>query len=102
MGAIRVIKEKCTGCGICVQICPFNSITIVEDIAVISESCTLCGACISDCPGNSIEIIDEKEKIMDEVKKWNPKCSFPTIVINDKKVIVGFKEDEIIEALNNE
>jgi glutaredoxin len=42
---------------------------------------------------------DEKEKIMDEVKKWNPRCSFPTIVVNDKKVIVGFKEDEIIEAL---
>ena len=42
---------------------------------------------------------DEKEKIMDEVRKWNPRCSFPTIVINDKKAIVGFREDEIKEAL---
>ena len=63
MGAIRIIKEKCTGCNICVQICPFNSISIVEDIAVISESCSLCGACVSDCPFNAIEIIEEKEEI---------------------------------------
>jgi hypothetical protein len=32
------------------------------------------------------------------VKKWNPNCSFPTIIIGDK-VIVGFKKDEIKEAL---
>lgn len=42
---------------------------------------------------------DEKEKIMDEIRKWNPRISFPTIVINDKKAIVGFREDEIKEAL---
>jgi len=42
---------------------------------------------------------DEKEKVMDEVRKWNPRCSFPTIVINDKKAIVGFREDHIKEAL---
>jgi glutaredoxin-like protein NrdH len=41
---------------------------------------------------------EDKDVAMDEVKKWNPRCSFPTIVINDK-CIVGFKEDEIREAL---
>ncbi len=42
---------------------------------------------------------DEKEKAVNEVKKHNPKVSFPTIVVNDgEKVIVGLKEDEILEA----
>ena len=27
---------------------------------------------------------DEKENVMNEVRKWNPRCSFPTMVINDK------------------
>ena len=36
---------------------------------------------------------------MEELKKWNPRCSFPTIVINDSKCIVGFKEDDIKEAV---
>ena len=40
----------------------------------------------------------EKEMVMDEVIKWNPACSFPTLVINDK-CITGFKEDEIKKAL---
>lgn len=42
---------------------------------------------------------NEKDKVMDDVRNWNPRCSFPTTVINDKKCIVGYKEDEIKEAL---
>ena len=41
---------------------------------------------------------DERMAIVEDVKKFNPKCSFPTIIIGDK-VIVGFKEKEIKEAL---
>jgi glutaredoxin-like protein NrdH len=41
---------------------------------------------------------DERKAILDDVKKFNPKCSFPTIIIG-KTVIVGFKENEIKEAL---
>ena len=41
---------------------------------------------------------DERKAILEDVKKFNPKCSFPTIIIGEK-VIVGYKEDEIKEAL---
>ena len=41
---------------------------------------------------------DERKAIIADVKKFNPRCSFPTIIIGDK-VIVGFKEKEIKEAL---
>jgi len=41
---------------------------------------------------------DERAAILEDVKKWNPNCSFPTIIIGDR-VIVGYKEDEIREAL---
>ena len=42
---------------------------------------------------------DEKEKTREEIIKWNPNCTFPTIVINDKECIVGFKEKKIKEVL---
>lgn len=42
---------------------------------------------------------DERQQILDEIKKLNPHCSFPTIIIGDK-IIVGFRKDEIKEALN--
>lgn len=41
---------------------------------------------------------EERKAILEDIKKINPKCSFPTILIGDK-IIVGFKEDEIREAL---
>lgn len=41
---------------------------------------------------------DERKAVLEDVKKFNPKCSFPTIIIGEK-VIVGYKENEIKEAL---
>ena len=41
---------------------------------------------------------DERKAIIEDVKKFNPRCSFPNIIIGEK-VIVGFKEKEIKEAL---
>lgn len=41
---------------------------------------------------------EERTKTIDEVKKYNPRTTFPTLIIGDK-VIIGFKENEIIEAL---
>lgn len=40
----------------------------------------------------------EREAVLVDVKKLNPNCSFPTLVIDDK-VIVGYREAEIKEAL---
>lgn len=42
---------------------------------------------------------DVKKETIKEVEKWNPRCSFPTLVINNEKCIVGYKEDQIREAL---
>jgi glutaredoxin len=41
---------------------------------------------------------EERAAILEDVKKFNPRCSFPTIVIGET-VIIGFKEKEIREAL---
>ena len=44
---------------------------------------------------------EEMAAILEDVKKINPKCSFPTVIIGNT-VIVGFKEKEIKEALGLE
>ncbi len=43
---------------------------------------------------------DEFDQALTEVERWNPRGSFPTLVINDETVIVGFREDEIRGALH--
>jgi len=42
---------------------------------------------------------DDRKSALDEVKRHNPKATFPTTVIDDEKCIIGFKEKEIKEAL---
>ena len=56
---IFVIKERCTGCGSCVKVCPVNCISMVDrkdagvrwkKLAVIDENtCVFCNACVEDC-----------------------------------------------------
>jgi glutaredoxin len=41
----------------------------------------------------------EREQAVKKVLKWNPLCSFPTMVINDETGIIGYKEEEIKKAL---
>jgi len=41
----------------------------------------------------------ERDEIVKTVGKWNSRRSFPTLVVRDEACIVGFKEDEIREAL---
>jgi glutaredoxin len=41
----------------------------------------------------------EMDEVIKEIEQYNPRTSFPTLVINGKKTIVGSRIDEIREAL---
>jgi glutaredoxin len=41
----------------------------------------------------------ERQEVVNEIMRFNPQCSFPTIVVNKTKAIVGYKEDEMKMAL---
>ena len=43
---------------------------------------------------------EEREKVREDLRKFNPRMSAPTVVIDDgKNVIVGYDEEEVREAL---
>lgn len=42
---------------------------------------------------------EERDRVVREVERWNPRLSFPTVVVGDARVIVGFREEEIREAV---
>jgi glutaredoxin len=56
--------------------------------------------CMVQYEFEDVDLLDGEERklILEDIKKINPKCSFPTIIIGDK-IIVGFKEKAIKEAL---
>ena len=43
---------------------------------------------------------EKRDKTIGEIKKWNPRCSFPTLVINNEVCVVGYNEGKIKEALS--
>jgi len=50
-----VDKEKCTGCESCVEDCPSEAISMVDDKAVVNaENCVDCGVCVDTCPAEAI------------------------------------------------
>ncbi len=53
---LNIDKEKCTACGICVKVCPFDAMHLVNEKAEADEKCTLCGACLKVCPVDALSI----------------------------------------------
>jgi Pyruvate/2-oxoacid:ferredoxin oxidoreductase delta subunit len=56
--------DLCTGCGICVTVCPTKCISIVESAlnfngvsSVDRTRCTSCNICAIDCPWFAIEMV---------------------------------------------
>ena len=41
----------------------------------------------------------EREEVMAQVRRWNPRVSFPTLVVDGSDYIVGYRPDEIKEVL---
>jgi electron transfer flavoprotein alpha subunit/NAD-dependent dihydropyrimidine dehydrogenase PreA subunit len=53
---LKIDKDECTGCGLCVKVCPFDAMHLVNEKAEDDEKCTLCGACVKVCPVDAITI----------------------------------------------
>ena len=45
---------KCTGCGICEDICPAGAISVEEIAKVDPKRCTGCGSGIAQCPSGAL------------------------------------------------
>jgi glutaredoxin-like protein NrdH len=41
----------------------------------------------------------EREEVVAQVRRWNPKASFPTIVVDDSRCVIGYRPEEIKEVL---
>ena len=63
-----VDEDHCSGCNLCISICPYGAIKLVDEIAQVEEVlCEGCGACVSTCPSGAIDLrnhTDEQVGVM--------------------------------------
>lgn len=87
-GKIVIDTERCKGCGLCVIVCPKNSIVISDETnkngyfpaKFEGGQCTGCSACAIMCPEALIEVYTEGNIVaVDKSKKKKPALGKPKI-----------------------
>jgi NAD-dependent dihydropyrimidine dehydrogenase PreA subunit len=57
---ISVDQDRCTGCGVCVGVCPTGAISVVNGVARIRHGlCKRCKVCIPACPTDALSVGEE-------------------------------------------
>lgn len=107
--------EKCTGCGLCANICPVNAVVMQETIndfiypVINSELCINCHLCEKNCPANS-DCLDANSS-PDVYAAWNKNkvvrrnsssggvfTVFSEYVLEMGGVVVGVRWSDSMEA----
>ena len=84
---IEIDRELCSGCGLCVSVCPTGTITLIEGRAAVSgEASIFCGHCAAVCPQEAIRVsaIDgemSRYKTFSPEEGWLPPGKYNTAAL---------------------
>ncbi len=68
---VVVDEEKCKGCKLCVEACPYAAVTMENKKAVLNDECTSCGSCIDSCEFGAIFFEGGAERIRMDVAPFH-------------------------------
>ena len=81
---VKINRDLCTGCGLCITVCPTGTISLIEGKAAVSGGASIsCGHCEAVCPQEAIRVtaIDEemsRYKTFTADKQWLPPGQYNT------------------------
>ena len=66
-----VDDSRCTGCGVCAEVCAFGAITVIgTTVLVFPELCHSCGACTLLCPEGAIREAGRHDGTSGTCHRW--------------------------------
>ena len=66
---IVVRADLCTGCGVCLEVCPTGALYLVEGKAAVDRAlCRECRACLEVCPTGAITLATQEEFVKEETR----------------------------------
>ena len=68
MSYIKIENSKCTLCLKCIEVCPFDAMSLIDNSIEINSNCKVCGICVKNCPEKCILKIDEERTMVDKSK----------------------------------
>ncbi len=86
----EVDPQKCTFCGLCQKVCPYNAITVDKrqkiPAVVTSAACSGCGTCAAECPAEAIRMHhfedQQIEAQIDTILDTDPGSVIPVFACN--------------------
>lgn len=81
---VYVDEKRCSGCGLCVDVCSVGAITLEDQVATINQSlCNECEACVGACPEGAILTVTEPALVpqpLSEVVPHELQVASPSLV----------------------
>ncbi len=108
--ALVKVSSSCDLCGECVELCPFESLSLVEGKVRQVAPCYLCGGCEAICPQKAIEIIplvkvkrvgyDSLADLHLREPDENVECVFCKIIKGELPARVVYEDEDVIAFLD--
>lgn len=74
MAHIEINHDTCTRCEVCLSVCPFGAMEMIEGNVTINDQCRLCKICIDHCPVEAISFVESLKKVSVNKDEYNGMC----------------------------
>lgn len=59
----RMDEALCAGCGRCVEVCPFDALSLRDEVARVDDgACMGCGVCVAQCKLGALTLVRDGTK----------------------------------------
>ena len=73
----RKVEDTCTGCGKCIEVCPFDAVG--QDFTTDTRNCAFCQSCGGVCPTHSIKFVTRWHNETLKPQRWDLRTTVPIV-----------------------